>query len=920
MTNNYHLLKQQPDSSPEDTRQYQVAQLESGLTLLAVHVPHIKQSAAAMAVQAGHFQDPDNTPGLAHFLEHMLFLGSQKFPEAQGYTQTMTELGGHHNAWTGTEHSNFYFELPAEHFEQGLQRFSDMLIAPLFDPQWVEKERHAIDAEYRMRINDELRRLYDVQKETCNPLHPFSKFSVGSLKTLSDSEDQTLQEKLNFFFQTYYHAKNMALTLVGPQPTQTLLALAAQYFSKIPNRGERTQPVQVPLYLPEQLGQWLYIQPIKEAKRLIITFALPEINSDYLNKTTSYLAHLIGYEGPNSLYSYLFAQGWVTGLSAGGGASGSNFKDFHINIQLTELGLHNHKKIIQACFTFIQLIKKEGLQNQLYLERKKMVELAFLYPETLRPSDLASQLSINALHYQPEHIISGDYRMDALNHHFAHQLLAAMQPTNCRISLIHRNLPTKKQSTWYLAPYDIFKIEAADICQFLSSEPFISADGHAVFSVPQPNLYIPQRVSPQPIEQKAALRKDLMQDTPSYTRISQSFDFWHLQDPIFRVPKAHIYLFFKLPFAHSSAKNLACARIWCELALEQLNERFYDAELAGMHFNLYPQQGGITLHVAGFSCQQPALLKALVTALSHLDIGPDLFTEIAEQLSHNWLEVHKKSPVNHLFDLLHHHLQQGSYTAKQMAESIEDLDFLHFKNLLPGLFKDAHATLLVHGDWTYQQAKDLGSFAAQTLPLTPQPQVESSRYVKRLNKGLKQAPFKSSHPDTATAYFIQGEHTSLSEKVFFLLLNHLMSPQFFNELRTKQQLGYLVGTSYVPMYGLPGILLYIQSPHADTDTLSQAIEAFLQGFLKYASQLPNKEWQAAKQAIQFHLATKAPSLRVRSQRFWQTITLNKADFHLAENLMTCLHKTDLSFFIERLNFHLKDQQSAMKLYTLPLTD
>lgn len=922
MKMNYSALPKQPEASPEDSRQYKTVRLSNGLKVLVVHVPDASQAAAAVAVNAGHFQDPDDTPGLAHFLEHMVFLGSSDYPEAESYSDFISYAGGHHNAWTGTEHSNFYLELPLPHFNEGLKRFSSILTSPLFSEQWIEKERQAVEAEYRLKLKDELRRLYDVHKETSNNEHPFSRFSVGNKDTLQNSPKLSLADKLKQAFGRYYHAGNMALTLVGPQSTDELLELAAQHFQSIAPAQEATKAPHAPLYQPRQLGQWIFIKPLKEANRVLLTFALPEINSDYQHKTTSFIAHLFGYEGPNSLCSMLRAKGWITNLSAGGGASGSNFKDFNINIQLTALGHECVNQVIQACFRYAALIRSEGLQEALYAERRQMVSLAFLFPETLRPVDLAAQLSVNLLHYKPEHVISGDYRMDSLNVPFAKVLLDHMQPENSRITLIHKNVVTNRISKWYGAEYSTQPLSKDDIANFYSPLPeedpsLPNGAAKLPFAIPQPNPFIPQRTTPLPLDPIYANSK--LSDEPSRTDISPEIELWHFQDPDFRVPKGHLYLLLRMPFANSSARNFACSRIWCELGLELLNEAFYDAEVAGMHFNLYPQQGGITLHIAGFSCRQQALFMKLVSTLSRMQPSETMFADIREQLSINWLAVHKNSPVNHLFGMLHHHLQQGSYTAKQMAESLTDLDYEHFLNILPGLFRDAQATLLVHGDWPYQHAEAMAQHAARSLTLTTTPSNQVARYVRRLLPGTERSGFTSSHPDHATAFFLQGENTSLEEKATFLLFNHIVNPLFFSELRTRQQLGYLVGTSYVPMYGLPGILLYIQSPNFSTEKISLAIQSFLTTFLSQIKSLDSADWNAAKVAVAHHLRAGAPSLRIRSQRFWQTITHNRGDFQLAHNLANTVQAHTIEDFLARMEHHLGKQMAAMELHTIALT-
>ncbi len=98
-------------SSPNDHRSYRHLTLTNGLRVLLVQDMHSAQAAASIAVNVGHFDDPQSRPGMAHFLEHMLFLGTAKFPEAGGYHNFINQHGGSNNAWTGTEHTNFFFAI-----------------------------------------------------------------------------------------------------------------------------------------------------------------------------------------------------------------------------------------------------------------------------------------------------------------------------------------------------------------------------------------------------------------------------------------------------------------------------------------------------------------------------------------------------------------------------------------------------------------------------------------------------------------------------------------------------------------------------------------------------------------------------------------------------------------------------------------
>ncbi len=168
--------------SPNDNNNYRYITLDNDLRVLLVSDNTAQKSSAALTVNVGHFDDPKDREGLAHFVEHMLFLGTDKYPESGEFQSYISQQGGTNNAWTGTEHSSFFFDVSTNAFEKSLDRFSRFFIAPLFNPDSLEKERKAIESEYKLKVNEDSRRLYQVQKETINQAHPYAKFSVGNME------------------------------------------------------------------------------------------------------------------------------------------------------------------------------------------------------------------------------------------------------------------------------------------------------------------------------------------------------------------------------------------------------------------------------------------------------------------------------------------------------------------------------------------------------------------------------------------------------------------------------------------------------------------------------------------------------------------------------------------------------------------
>ncbi|XP_013911111.1 PREDICTED: insulin-degrading enzyme-like [Thamnophis sirtalis] len=166
--------------SPEDKREYRGLELANGIKAVLISDPTTDKSSATLDVHIGSLSDPINIPGLSHFCEHMLFLGTKKFPKENEYSQFLSEHGGSSNAFTSGEHTNYYFDVSHEHLEGALDRFAQFFLCPLFDESCKDREVNAVDSEHEKNLMNDSWRLFQLEKATGNPNHPFSKFGTGN--------------------------------------------------------------------------------------------------------------------------------------------------------------------------------------------------------------------------------------------------------------------------------------------------------------------------------------------------------------------------------------------------------------------------------------------------------------------------------------------------------------------------------------------------------------------------------------------------------------------------------------------------------------------------------------------------------------------------------------------------------------------
>jgi secreted Zn-dependent insulinase-like peptidase len=206
--------------------------LDNGLQALAISDPRFVKSSAALAVMAGSMQNPKDHMGLAHFLEHMLFLGTKDFPKVGDYEDFLNKNGGGHNAYTSIDHTNYFFDCTHSAFEGALQRFSRFFVNPTFDEKYVEREKNAVHSEHEKNLKDDHRREYRFLQMITDPSHPFSMFATGDRETLAQADRDVVMD----FYQNHYSANLMRLVLMSPLSGEELKKIATVYFSDIVNK------------------------------------------------------------------------------------------------------------------------------------------------------------------------------------------------------------------------------------------------------------------------------------------------------------------------------------------------------------------------------------------------------------------------------------------------------------------------------------------------------------------------------------------------------------------------------------------------------------------------------------------------------------------------------------------------------------
>ena len=580
-------------------------------------------------------------------------------------------------------------------------------------------------------------------------------------------------------------------------------------------------------------------------------------------------------------------QGWITSLSAGGGASGSNYRDFTISCSVTPLGLDHIDDITQAIFQYISLVKHEGYDEWRYQEKRAVLESAFRFQEPSRPIDVVSHLVINMQHYSEEDVVYGDYKMNNYDEELLHTLADRLIVDNARITLVAQGFEHNRSAKWYDTPYSVIPFSEEQRYHYQHINP------RWAFELPDKNPFICYELDPQPLESEDQL--------PELIEELEGFRLWHLQDNEFRLPKGVVFVAIDSPHAVATPKNIVKTRLCVEMFLDSLAEETYQAEIAGMGYNLYAHQGGVTLNLSGFSQKLPQLLEMILERFAARDFKPERFDSIKQQLMRSWNNTAQDRPISQLFNAMTGILQPNNPPYATLIEALEEIEVDELPTFVESLLAELHVEMFVFGDWPRPQAHQMATLLKDALRVHQQKYEESLRPLVMLGKsGSFQREVFCGQQDSAVVLYHQCVDIETKSIALYSLANHLMSATFFHEIRTKQQLGYMVGTANMPLNRHPGIVMYVQSPNAAPAELVTAIDEFLNAFYMVLLELSEEQWNSSKLGLINQISSPDTTLRTRAQRLWVAIGNKDEAFDQRERVLDDLEglsRADMMRFI-----------------------
>ena len=881
--------------SENDQRQYRHLTLPNQLQVLLVSDPATEKSAVALDVQVGSADDPQGRPGLAHFLEHMLFLGTRKYPKAGEYQQYIDSHGGNHNAYTSLEHTNYFFDIDPRYLEPALDRFAQFFLQPLLEARYVERERNAVHSEFTARYQDEGRRAWDVYREIFNPDNKSATFGVGNQDTLSDTAQSAVRQDLLLFYKKNYSANLMALVVLGKEPLDELERMARERFAAVENKNRSLDRKPVPLFAPQTLPAQLSIKPQQNQRELSLVFPMPVQESWYREKPVEYLAFLLGHEGEGSLYALLRDRGWIESLSAGSSLDNRWGSAFSVSMNLTEAGYQHRDQVIDECFRMIGLLNKEGVEKWRYNEQAVTQASLFRYQEKGEAISYVASLANNLHYYAPADVIQGQFLMQNFNAELIRDFLSWLRPDNVLVEINAPDVITSKKSRYYQTAYHLAGVEPADRQRWQQAFNSAAASNSAAapdsadtatadgLRLPPPNEFVAKN-----FKLKSGAGKS--RPVPELIKTEDNLQVWFHQDERFAVPRSGIYVYARSPYSAEGVRGAVLTAYFVRLLNRDMKDFSYPASLAGLELSLQPRSRGIGLQINGYSDKQGLLLTRSLDALAAPVFSQQDFDKVKEEFVRELKNRERQSPYLQLRSQADAVLLRAAHENRLYTEAAAAVSLKEVQEFSQRWLKSLSADVLVHGNVTESDALKLAAVIRSKLlldgPRHPSPDSEVMRLPASSKPYLYD--FTVDHADSALWYYIQGADDSIEEQARMRLLAQLMGADFFHELRTQQQLGYVVQGMYYPLVKVPGMVFLVQSPTHDVSGIDDSMQQFFGSFAKSLASMPAETFEEHRATLLLQLRETPKSLAEQGGEWWSDISDRYLAFDRRQQLIAAV--------------------------------
>ncbi|HSX10286.1 MAG TPA: insulinase family protein, partial [Chlamydiales bacterium] len=794
--------------------------LANGLEVLLISEAKADQSAACVSVGAGSWSDPLEYPGMAHFCEHMLFMGTAKYPSDNEFFTAISDYAGLTNAFTAPNRTVYMFSAQTNGFLGLLDRFAHFFIDPLFNPANIAREMHAVDQEFAKNLENDGWREYMVFKETGNQNHPNRLFSTGNSQTLGKIPQSALKQ----WHQENYSADRMHLVVYSPLPLETLKENVVQLFGAVPKSQKKPSDFSQQLSSSEQQGHITFVKPIQNKQTLTLSWELPPELAEDPTKSADVLAYALRRGQKYSLYEKLKAEQLIDTMSTRvDELGGQEHRFFQITLELSRQGIEQIDTVILRCFEAIAGIRETGVPSYLFQEKNAMAQLNYQYQGRQDPFDyimkLGDSIAEEDLATFPRlSLLSTDYAPDQIA-----RAISVLQPETCAISLLAspdltKVIPTQKER-WFGTEYAIRPIPNQWLSKWANAKP------NGEIRLAEANPFVPTRLG--------LISDANLGQTPTLIAEDDIGVAYYVRSPEFGVPESIYHIHIRTPEIQPSARSHVLTALYIDHLTDVLHPTLAAANGAGLNASIDLDRSALYLHISGYSEKAPLLLQEIAKQMPDNFPTQEQFALYVARHEKAYLNAQKELSARQAKELLDSLVNQDKTTNKEKLAALKAITYEDFIDFNKNLFDTTYIEALFAGNLSLKDAESAWLDVIHVLGKAPFPKEEHSE-TKVLQLSDAGGPYQITQTTdvqgNATILLIEEGGFTFEKRALQEILSATLKEAFFNELRSKQKTGYIAQSDGVEVEERLFQYFLVQSNSHQPDDLLYRFEQFIEEF------------------------------------------------------------------------------------------
>lgn len=802
------------DYSFNDKRKISGMILENGIKIVFVSDNTIKLSSCTVTVGAGSFQD--DYEGSAHFLEHLLFMGSTKYPDYNEYHSYIQTCGGEENAFTADDITCYYIGIESAFLEKGIDMLSWFFRDPILDKKYIKSEMNIIDAEHNKNILSDMWITHDMFKKFILT-NKFNKFSTGNNESLKNI---TREDILNYY-NKYYCTDNICVCIVDNIPLATMTKKYLHYFNDIPNRltdatnkkGIINKKGEAVNFVSEQL---MIYSSVSKYNILNIYIPLPytkKNHDDYI--ILKFIIYLLATEYESSLTYYLKESLLIKSLYAGYDYYYDDIVMLSLYIKLYDDSKNNIDTVITVVISYINELKKldNKMIEKLYNNYRKILMIHGLYKDN-NSIDVGQSITINMIYDDTRYALLRDYITSPYSNKILQLIKMKIESINynnfkisTNVNFLNINKKEFKKNMYYNQMYKLLSYKP----KYVDNETKVKNNFNMLIPIENVNIntdLIIKKYNVHSIPQRYNYKGD--------KRVMNVYilDYNKYNNPISK------FVIMQRNPSFLNRDYIYIIKIYIQLCYKIINYYVNVMDNYNMDISIYLDNECLVYEISGLDNLLKTYIIEIIQKIDIIKLLDEKYKKYFNDIVNDTIEMYENNKYNNPYELCNQYLSihiLNNYKPSELIEILKNLKWNDFKKKCNNMFLHNKYNFLIVGNFlncTNNESEhncdnDIANLINMIVSTNKgDGSKEGDVHINKFNFNnftLSQDDINSNEINNCIykCYLIESKSYDTTDyklviknKLICNIISELVNEPLFTQIRTDEKLGYIVRCKY----------------------------------------------------------------------------------------------------------------------------